>query len=287
MAYIEIAANIIGIDAEYETGVFPRVVNCDLCGTREISFIINFEDSDGRNKKRIIPIKQKCFFEEIPKEKPNGYQSTIYFYILELNKWLAFNSLLLKDNGFIREEIHGPYFVSNDPSILNEEEVLQAKADGFLRKEGDYYSNKKDKGFKITTKVYALLVENGRILLLHRPNNKIYDGKCGLPGGHLEAGESPRDALIREVEEETGVRLDVHNIKFAHTMYRDKNNGEQRIYLFFKADKWTGEPVNNEPEKCVKIEWAKMDDIPENIVPLMEDSIFFFLMGVDYGEIFY
>ncbi len=47
---------------------------------------------------------------------------------------------------------------------------------------------------------------NGRILLLRRARNEEREGEWDMPGGHLETGESPIDAAVRESLEETGMR---------------------------------------------------------------------------------
>lgn len=48
----------------------------------------------------------------------------------------------------------------------------------------------------------AIFNENNDILMIHMPHR----GEHGLPGGHIEAGETPDDAIARELMEETGLR---------------------------------------------------------------------------------
>ena len=54
---------------------------------------------------------------------------------------------------------------------------------------------------------YAVCVEGGRLLLARvAPGYTVgFDGWWTLPGGGIEHGEDPRDAAIRELEEETGL----------------------------------------------------------------------------------
>ena len=53
---------------------------------------------------------------------------------------------------------------------------------------------------------YGIFIENKKILLI-RKNGGPYDGKLDLPGGTIEFNEKPNDALIREFDEEVGIRI--------------------------------------------------------------------------------
>jgi len=53
----------------------------------------------------------------------------------------------------------------------------------------------------------ALLIESGRILLIKR-GNEPFKGQWALPGGRLEDNETAEECLVREMEEETGLRVE-------------------------------------------------------------------------------
>ncbi len=53
---------------------------------------------------------------------------------------------------------------------------------------------------------YAILIKNKRILLIKK-HGGTYDGKLDLPGGTIEFGERPEEALKRELKEETGIKV--------------------------------------------------------------------------------
>lgn len=52
----------------------------------------------------------------------------------------------------------------------------------------------------------ALIVENGKVLLVQQKQPWVY-GLWGFPGGHLEPGETPQEAVVREIQEELGAKL--------------------------------------------------------------------------------
>jgi 8-oxo-dGTP diphosphatase len=68
--------------------------------------------------------------------------------------------------------------------------------------------------------VAAAMIDGlGRVLLQRRPEGKQHGGLWEFPGGKVEAGEGPVQALIREIDEELGVALsaaDITPLSFAH-----------------------------------------------------------------------
>ena len=88
-------------------------------------------------------------------------------------------------------------------------------------------------------------------------------GNWGLPGGHLEFGESWEACAQRETLEETG--LTISNLKFLALTNDIFAKDKHYVTIFMTADWANGDAVNNEPDKCSEIDWFKYDDMPENI----------------------
>lgn len=81
----------------------------------------------------------------------------------------------------------------------------------------------------------------GRWLMHRRPANKQHGGLWEFPGGKVEAGESPRAALIREIEEEAGIRLDPDELAEAGFGTSGGQEGEDGIViLLYTAGRWHG-----------------------------------------------
>lgn len=96
----------------------------------------------------------------------------------------------------------------------------------------------------------AALVRDQRVLLGHRhPGRRWYPDCWDLVGGHIEAGESPEEALIRECAEELGISvLALRPIPMAFT--------DPGIEMHaFAVERWAGEPVNAAPEEHDQIGW--------------------------------
>lgn len=133
---------------------------------------------------------------------------------------------------------------------------------------------------------YLVLRKGDEVLLTLRRGTGYFDDWYCVPSGHVEQGEMPIDALLRESLEEVGVHLDRTAIRHIHTMYRlaHDSTGDRADY-FFETDKWSGDPINAEPEKCASIGWFPVSALPENVMPHVREAFREIELGNLYSEL--
>jgi mutator protein MutT len=137
--------------------------------------------------------------------------------------------------------------------------------------------------FALVSAVHLLLLDGaGRVLLLRRANTGYEDGNLSVPAGHLDGGETVRQAMVREAAEEIGIHVDVDAVEVAHVMHRRSN--DERIDFFVVCRAWTGEPVNAEPHKCSELVWAAPDDLPDDVIPYVRAGIEHVVAGRTFSE---
>lgn len=109
--------------------------------------------------------------------------------------------------------------------------------------------------------VNIFVLKDGKLLLGKRKNT-AGDGQWGLPGGHLEFGETVRECAVRELKEETD--LDAEELEFVGVVDQaHRPDGRHYIHFGFVATKYSGEMSNPEPGKCEALEWFDADSLPE------------------------
>ena len=132
--------------------------------------------------------------------------------------------------------------------------------------------------------VHVLLLRDEKVLLtLRRDRDPRFDGRWHLPSGKLDRGESVPAAAVREAREEVGVRVDPADLRHVHTSHVTASGVEPRLGLFFTTTRWTGEPVNSEPDKCSAVRWFGLDALPEDLIAYSAAGIRGYLTGTPFS----
>ena len=100
----------------------------------------------------------------------------------------------------------------------------------------------------------GVVIENGKVLLSRRKEGSHLAGRWEFPGGKAEAGEDPRAALRRELEEELGIHTTVGAVAEV-TFHRYDDADKAVLLLFYFA---TREPGSPEPQALdvAELRWA-------------------------------
>ena len=102
------------------------------------------------------------------------------------------------------------------------------------------------------------------MLLPRRAHTGWADGLLGIPGGHLEEGETARQAAVREIKEELGLTITQARLHFFATAV--VRTTHEYIYQEFYVELRDDEtPVNAEPDKCSELVWCDPRDLPKDI----------------------
>ena len=115
----------------------------------------------------------------------------------------------------------------------------------------------------------ALLDQESAVLIAKRPEGRLLAGLWEFPGGKVEAGEEPEEALIRELHEELGidiVKRDLTPLTFASHAYPDFH----LLMPVYLCRRWQGSVAAHEGQELL---WVKPDalhlyDMPPADEPL-------------------
>ncbi len=131
---------------------------------------------------------------------------------------------------------------------------------------------------KLLLVVAAALVDaDGRVLLAQRPKGKQLEGLWEFPGGKVDAGERPEDALIRELGEELGVVVKaacLAPLTFASHSYDDFH----LLMPLYVCRKWEGfvQPLDGQTLKWVRPKDMRAYPMPpadEPLIPHLVDLL--------------
>ncbi|WP_425407674.1 8-oxo-dGTP diphosphatase MutT [Hwanghaeella sp.] len=107
----------------------------------------------------------------------------------------------------------------------------------------------------------ALVDVDGRVLIAKRPPGKKMAGLWEFPGGKVDIGETPEQALIRELKEELGIdtrQSCLAPLTFASHAYDDMH----LLMPLYACRVWQGDPVPKEGQELAWVRPVRMKDYP-------------------------
>ena len=116
-----------------------------------------------------------------------------------------------------------------------------------------------DSETRVIVEVVAAVIERGGLILIGQRKPRGRHGlKWEFPGGKVEAGEEPREALARELREELSIEArigdEIERYDFSYSA------GNVTRLIFFHVAEFTGEPVNLD---FAQIAWVTRKELPD------------------------
>ncbi|PXX90137.1 DNA mismatch repair protein MutT [Marinobacter vulgaris] len=109
----------------------------------------------------------------------------------------------------------------------------------------------------------GVIFRQGQVLIARRPDHVHQGGLLEFPGGKVETGESVQQALVREIREETGLRIAPDALEPVIEIRHDY--GDKRVFL----DVWAASSAQGSPEgrEGQEISWLNVCDLADADFP--------------------
>lgn len=108
--------------------------------------------------------------------------------------------------------------------------------------------------------VVTYIINKSQLLLIEKKRG-LGAGKINVPGGHIEVGETPLQAAIRETKEE--VNLDISNLELMGLLHFKFTDGLELKGWVYRCYDFTGIPTESDEAKPF---WNDLDKIPYNLM---------------------
>jgi 8-oxo-dGTP diphosphatase len=115
----------------------------------------------------------------------------------------------------------------------------------------------------------ALVDQDGAVLITRRPAGKPLAGLWEFPGGKIEAGEEPEEALIRELHEELGIdvaKADLSPLTFASHAYAEFH----LLMPVYVCRRWRGSVAANEGQE---LDWVRPEALSGYAMPPADEPL--------------
>ncbi|MDQ0577601.1 NUDIX hydrolase [Agromyces albus] len=113
------------------------------------------------------------------------------------------------------------------------------------------------------TSVVVVMNSTNQVLLVRQDYGYRF---FGLPGGKIEDGESPDEAAIRELFEETGLRTNAVTPHSVHDLVYPGSGSKYRAHVF-SCDQATGVLDVQMPDEISSVGWYALNELPSPLTP--------------------
>lgn len=128
---------------------------------------------------------------------------------------------------------------------------------------------------------WLIVRRDGQILLGRRSGVSYGVGHWGLPGGHVEDGETLAQTACREAREEVGIEADPADLT-PLGMSRYTDGGTAGLDLFFQTGRFGGEP--RPVSECDRVGWYDLQHLPDPVLPWLPSTLQRLLIDRDWYD---
>ncbi len=119
--------------------------------------------------------------------------------------------------------------------------------------------------------VKAWIEHNGKVLMVQELDE--FDGRWVLPGGRIDMGEMPREAMVREIKEELNLDATVGDILDCNIF--NSKSGQAHFIVVFAVTIDPEQKITVEDGEVSKAEWIAIDDVKQlklrpEYIPIVE-----------------
>lgn len=110
----------------------------------------------------------------------------------------------------------------------------------------------------------GVLIKGQKVLLVQRDEEECPEAhlKWEIPGGKIELGETPTEALVREFAEETGIKVQVKSLlPIIHTTYWEYAWGSQQTIVMCYTVEYLEKVSSKKDHHVKKVKWFELDKI--------------------------
>ncbi|MFJ8451965.1 NUDIX domain-containing protein [Aerococcus viridans] len=101
-----------------------------------------------------------------------------------------------------------------------------------------------------------------QVLLQHRGQTEMLANVWDCISGHVEAQETVRQAMVREVYEELGIQIQADDLEFVGLTHLRLDDETTYYNIYLTTDRFVGTPHIMETDKHDDLKWVNLTDLP-------------------------
>lgn len=118
----------------------------------------------------------------------------------------------------------------------------------------------------------VVLEKDGKALMIKRAYEP-WKNHWSIPAGYMEVGEDPKDAAVRELQEETGVEVGKDDLEIIDAVDLTHPDGKEVVVIVYRAE--IGKMDASFNDEVIDAEFMERSSLPEKLSSLIEEIEYF------------